>query len=456
MKYEHPPLKAAAKKIKKTDFGDGFTWGVSSSALQTEGACDADGKGPSIWDVFSKEKKKILNNDSPAVACNFYGQYKEDIALLKKLNIPNYRFSISWSRILPNGTGQVNQKGLDFYHKVIDACIGAGIEPWVTLYHWDLPAALQEQGGWTNRKIIGWFEEYVRVCVNAYKGKVKCWMVLNEPMVFTGAGYFLGVHAPGKKGLSNFLPAIHHAVMCQSGGARIIRQLQPDAQIGTTYSCSYVTPQTDSKRDKEAAKRIDALLNRMFIEPALGLGYPMETIPFLKRLQKYMKPGDEEKMIFDFDFIGIQNYTREVVSYTFYIPYLQAKLVPADKRKVFRTAMNWEVYPEAIYEMIKKFGHYKKVKKVIVTENGASFPDLLEDNAVNDTERINFLGSYLEQVLKAKQEGHKVEGYFVWSLTDNFEWAEGYHQRFGLIYVDFATQQRTVKKSGYWYRDFLK
>jgi beta-glucosidase len=456
MKHEHPPLSATAKKIKRADFGEGFTWGVSASALQTEGAHNEDGKGPSIWDEFAQQKKKIANNDTPETACNFYHNYKEDIALLKQLNVPNYRFSISWPRVLPEGTGKINQKGIDFYHKVIDTCIEAGIEPWVTLYHWDLPAALQQQGGWTNRNIIAWFEEYVKVCINAYKGKVKYWMVLNEPMVFIGAGYFLGVHAPGKKGLSNFLPAIHHAVMCMAAGGRIIRQLQPEAQIGTTFSCSYVSPYTDSKRDKDAAKRIDALLNRMFIEPTLGLGYPMETIPFLKRINKYVKPGDEEKMVFDFDFIGIQNYTREVVSYTFYIPYLQARLVPADKRKVFRTAMNWEVYPEAIYEMIKKFAHYKKVKKVIVTENGASFPDSIEENAVNDTERINFLASYLEQVARAKEEGHKIEGYFVWSLTDNFEWAEGYHQRFGLIYIDFKTQQRIVKRSGNWYRDFLK
>ena len=455
MMHEHPPLSAHARRLRKNQFSPDFIWGVSTSALQTEGAHNVDGKGPSIWDVFAQQKKKIANNDTPSDACDFYSRYIEDITLMKQLGVKNFRLSLSWPRIFPNGTGHVNQEGIDFYHRVIDACHQAGIEVWITLYHWDLPEALEQQGGWTNRKMIQWFCEYVRVCVNAYKHKVKNWMVLNEPMVFTGAGYYLGIHAPGKKGLVNFLPAIHHAVLCQAEGARVIRAEQPEANIGTTYSCSYVSPYTDSSRDKAAVKRIDALLNRLFIEPALGLGYPMETLPFLKKLDKYMLPGDDEKMKFDFDFIGIQNYTREVVTTAFYIPYVQAKVIPADKRKVFHTGMNWEVYPEAIYEMIKKFSRYKKVKQIIVTENGASFPDHLENNQVIDTERINFIAAYLNQVWKAHQESLKIKGYFIWSLTDNFEWAEGYHPRFGLVYIDFKTQRRYLKQSAFWYADFL-
>ncbi|HEY1039835.1 MAG TPA: family 1 glycosylhydrolase, partial [Bacteroidia bacterium] len=364
-------------------------------------------------------------------------------------------FSISWPRILPQGTGTVNQKGIDYYKSIIDTCMEHEIEPWVTLYHWDLPLSLQQKGGWTNREILKWFEEYVAVCVNAFKDKVSNWMVLNEPMVFAGAGYFLGVHAPGKKGIASFLSAMHHAVLCQSIGLRTIKKLQDNSFVGTTFSCSYITPKTDTDRDKQAAKRVDALLNRSFIEPSLGLGYPMETLPFLKKLDKYILPGDEELMKAEFDFIGIQNYTREVAGYNFFIPFLKAKLIPADKRKVYHTQMDWEVYPEAMYEMIKKFSKYKNVKKVIVTENGAAFPDELIDGEVDDKQRENFLRSYIEQVLRAKEENTKIEGYFVWSLTDNFEWAEGYRQRFGLIHIDFETQKRTIKRSGKWYGQFL-
>ena len=288
------------EKTKETysriDFGEDFYWGVSASALQTEGAADADGKGDSIWDEFSRHKKKIYNNDSPKVASDFYNRYKEDVLLAKQMGIPNFRFSISWPRILPLGTGAVNQKGIDFYKSIIDTCIENEIEPWITLYHWDLPLALQQKGGWTNREILKWFEEYVGVCINAFKDKVNKWMVLNEPMVFTGAGYFLGVHAPGKKGIASFLSAMHHAVLCQSIGLKTIKKLQSTSFVGTTFSCSYITANTDTERDKQAAKRVDALLNRSFIEPSLGLGYPMETLPFLKKLDNYILPGDEELM----------------------------------------------------------------------------------------------------------------------------------------------------------------
>lgn len=439
----------------KNDFGEDFLWGVSASAFQTEGAHDKDGKGLSIWDEFSNKKGVILNDDSPSIATNFYENYKEDIALMKQMGIPNFRFSLSWSRILPNGTGEINQAGIDFYHNVLDACIENGIEPFVTLYHWDLPLELEKKGGWTNREILGWFEEYVAVCINAFKGKVKYWMVLNEPSVFTGAGYFLGIHAPGRKGLNNFLPAMHHALLCQSIGFTKIKQINPEAQVGTTFSCTYVTPKAYTDKDLKAAERVDTLLNKLFIEPSLGLGYPSDALSFLKNISKYVLKGDDDLLKVEFDFIGLQNYTREVVAYNSYIPYLNAKIIPAHKRKVECTSMNWEIYPSAIYYMIKKFSQYEGVKKIIITENGASFFDELKTNVVNDKERIHFIQSYLQQVLSAKQEGCKVEGYFIWSLTDNFEWAEGYKQRFGLVHVDFDSQKRTIKNSGHWYRDFL-
>lgn len=443
-------------KLNKQLFGDDFIWGVSTAAFQVEGACDADGAGESIWDAFTARKGKILNGDHAKTACDFYNNYQRDIDLVKELNIPNYRFSISWTRILPNGTGEVNQAGIDYYNRVIDYCFEVGIEPWVTVYHWDLPQSLELKGGWTNREIVGWFEAYTEICAKAFGDRVKHWMVMNEPAVFTGAGYFFGIHAPGRTGLKNFLPAAHHVVLSIAAGAKVLRRLLPDVQIGTTFSCSHIDPYSDKPRDVNAAIRVDAFVNRLFIEPLLGMGYPIADVAVLKEIEKYILPGDEDHMHFDFDFIGIQNYTREIVKYSFFTPYINARLIKAENRKVPLTNMKWEVYPASIYEVIKKFNGYKQIKKLYITENGAAFTDTVTDGKVEDPKRLGYIQHNLQQVLKAKSEGYKAGGYFVWTLTDNFEWAEGYHPRFGLIYVDFSTQQRIIKASGRWYRDFLK
>ncbi|MFC3197745.1 GH1 family beta-glucosidase [Parapedobacter deserti] len=440
----------------RKDFGDDFKWGVSSAAFQTEGACDADGKGRSIWDTFTARKGKIKNGHNAREACGFYRHYQEDIALIREMSIPNFRFSLSWSRIFPEGIGYCNTKGLDFYERLIDHCLEQGITPWVTLYHWDLPQALQDRGGWTNRDILDWLEEYSG-CVARHLGdRVKHWMVLNEPTVFTGAGYFFGLHAPGLTGIRNFFPAAHHAALAMGRVGRLLRSEVPDAQIGSTFSCSSIHPASERPRDIAAAKRADALINRMFIEPALGMGYPTTDLKALGGIERCMMAGDDALLPFDFDFVGIQCYTREVVEYSFFVPYLQARLVPARKRKVpLVTAMGWEVYPDAIYEMIRKFSAYPNIPDLYITENGAAFPDDLVDGRVDDQLRLRYLQTHLEQVLRAKQEGLDVHGYFVWTLTDNFEWAEGYDARFGLVHVDFETQRRVIKASGRWYGDFL-
>ena len=443
-------------ELNRQLFGSDFHWGVATAAFQIEGSCAIDGRGASIWDVFSNKKGNIKDGHHARTACDFYIDYRRDIALVKKMGIPNFRFSISWSRILPEGTGTINQQGIDFYNGLIDHCIDQGIEPWPTLYHWDLPQALEEQGGWTNREVVSWFSEYVKICAASFGDRVKHWMVMNEPMVFTGAGYFMGVHAPGRKGLKNFLPAVHHVVLSIAAGGRILRSTCPGSFIGTTFSCTHVTPYSTRKKDIGAASRADILFNRLFIEPILGMGYPLDDIPVLNRLKRYFYPGDEDSMSFDFDFIGLQNYTREVIRYSLLTPYLHAQLVRADKRNVPITTMKWEVYPAAIYHMLKKFGKYKQIKEIYITENGAAFKDVVVGDEVNDTERLAYLQDHIAQVLKAKSEGVNVKGYFVWTLTDNFEWAEGYHPRFGLIYVDFDTQKRIIKASGKWYADFLK
>ncbi len=357
---------------------------------------------------------------------------------------------------MPDGIGEVNEAGIAYYNQLIDYCIANEIEPWLTLYHWDLPYALEKKGGWTNREVISWFSQFVSLCATRFGNRVKHWMVMNEPVVFTGAGYFLGIHAPGRRGMDNFLPAIHHTTLSIAEGGRILKKiLPPDAQVGTTFSCSYIQPYRNLPRDQKAANRVDALLNRLFIEPLSGLGYPDKELPILKNIKKYMQPGDEGKMVFDFDFIGIQNYTREVVKNSWFTPYINASLITAPKRKVATTAMRWEIYPEAIYKMIEKFSAYTNIKKLYITENGAAFADEIKDGEVNDIERIKYLETHIAQVLKATQDGLKIDGYFVWTLTDNFEWAEGYHPRFGLIHVDFDTQKRTIKNSGKWFADFL-
>jgi beta-glucosidase len=440
----------------KSHFGDDFLWGVSTAAFQIEGSHDADGKGPSIWDVFTAKKGRVKSNHHARTACNFYSSYQTDINLIRKLNIPNFRFSISWSRLLPDGTGTVNPAGIAYYNRLIDYMLECGIEPWVTLYHWDLPHALELKGGWTNRESTDWFTEFTELCARTFGDRVKNWMVMNEPSVFTGAGYFLGVHAPGKRGITNYAKAVHHVTLATSAGARMLRMILPKANIGTTFSCTYIEPASDKKKDIAAAKRVDTLLNRTFIEPILGMGYPQADLPVLNKLNKYMLPGDSEKMAFDFDFIGLQCYTREVVRSSMLTPYIGAALVTAKKRKVpLITEMQWEVYPPAIGHILKRFSQYEGIKKLIITENGAAFPDTLLNGEVNDTERTQYIQDHLNEILKAKNEGAKADGYFVWSLTDNFEWAEGYHARFGLIHIDFDTQQRTIKQSGRWYSRFL-
>jgi beta-glucosidase len=443
----------------KADFGPGFKWGAATAAYQIEGAWNLDGKGPSIWDTFTHQNGKIKGDTSGDVACDFYHRYRDDISLLSQMNMDVFRFSISWSRILPNGIGQINQKGMDFYHAVIDTCLEMGIEPWITLYHWDLPQALEDKGGWANREIINWFGEYVDVAVKAFGNKVKNWMVFNEPAAFTGLGYMTGTHAPGVKSLGKYPKVIHHVVLCQAEGGRIVRSLLPDANVGTTYSMSAIHPKAQNKKHLGAAKRMDALLNRLFIEPALGLGYPTKDFGYLKEVEKHMKEGDDQKMIFDFDFHGVQNYFRIVATHSAFPPVLWANQVKPKKLvkdETELTDMKWEVYPAGIYEVIKQLAAYNGVKKIYVTENGAAFPDQVEGDSVHDARRVQFFKDYLAQVLKAKNEGAPVDGYFVWSLMDNFEWAEGYYPRFGLVHVDYQTQKRTIKDSGLWFKEFLK
>jgi beta-glucosidase len=447
------------KKVEftKAAFGNDFLWGVSTAAYQIEGAFDEDGKSNSIWDNFVQKHQHIKDGSTGNITCDFYHNYASDIDIVKSLNMQVFRFSTAWSRVLPQGTGTPNQKGLDFYHRVIDKCLENNIQPWLTLYHWDIPQVLQDKGGWMNRDVIGWFSEYVNLITKTYGDKVKDWIVLNEPTAFTAVGYGLGIHAPGLRGIHHLLPAIHHAAMCQAEGGRIVRSNVANANIGTTFSCSHIMPLRSFEKDRKAVERWDALLNRLFIEPSLGMGYPISSLPFLSKIEKHIKEGDLQKLAFEFDFIGIQNYTREVVKNIWYIPYMHGlEIKPAKRGAKEISEMGWEVYPESMYETLKRFSAYKGVKKIYVTENGCALQDELVNNRVHDVQRIDYLNRYFEQMLRAKNEGINVGGYLCWTLLDNFEWREGYKPRYGLVYVDFKTQKRIIKDSGYWFRDFLK
>lgn len=439
----------------KTDFGSDFKWGVAAAAYQTEGAWNLAGKGESTWDHFSHKRGKIERGETADVAADFYNRYAEDIDLIRSMNFKAFRFSLSWPRILPSGTGEINREGLDFYHRVIDQCLASGLEPWITIYHWDLPQILEDQGGWTNRKIVDWFSEYTDVVTKEFGAKVKNWMVLNEQLSFTVGGYLAGFMAPGRRSIGGFLKAVHHSVLCNAEGGRIIRRNVPDANIGTTFFTAYIEPVDQDVKNLKAARRIDAGINRMFIEPALGLGYPSDALPVLKKIRKLYEAGDEERMVFDFDFIGIQYYFRSVVAKSM-IPVVRAREVKAKDRGVPVNEMQGEIYPEGLYQILKKFYHYPGVRNLLVTENGTCVPDRIENGQVHDIRRIEFFRDHLVATLKAKQDGVPVNGYFVWSPTDNFEWDKGFRPRFGLVYVDFNTLQRTMKDSGKWFQEFLK
>jgi len=434
--------------IKASDFGNDFLWGVAVAAAQIEGASDKYGKGPSIWDTFAKK---------PGNACDFYHRFREDLALVKFLNFKVFRFSISWPRLLPFGSGLINQEGIKFYHEVIDECLKLDIVPYITLYHWDLPEALEQEGGWASFSVNGAFNSFVELCGREYGDKVKNWIVMNEPFGFTSLGYMLGIHAPGQTGLTNFFTAVHHAAIAQADGGRILRSEVSSANIGTTFSCSEIIPFTDSDADQLAAKRMDSLVNRLFIEPLLGMGYPTADWEVLEKFAiKHSTWRHTTRLTFDFDYIGLQNYFPLTVKYNAFVPVLQAWEVKAKTRKKPFTAMGWEVNAKSFYNIIKQFAAYPQIKKLMITENGAAYKDILgSDGKVHDQERIAYFEQYLTALLELKIEGFPISGYMAWTLMDNFEWAEGFDKRFGLIYTNFKTQERTVKDSGYWFKEFL-
>ena len=440
--------------MPKVTFPKDFVWGCATASYQIEGAWNEDGKGESIWDRFTHEPDHIMNGDTGDVACDHYHRYKEDVALMKELGLKGYRFSIAWSRIFPAGKGQINQKGLDFYSRLVDELLGAGITPFPTLYHWDLPQGLQDEGGWANRETAKHFAEYASTVVDHLGDRVKSWMIFNEPSVFTHLAYLSGIHAPGIRDSRLAMQSSHVVNLAQGLAARAIRATGKAEQVGTAFSMSGNEPASDSEEDVAAAERRFRFSNLWFLEPAMNGRYP-EAYVSEKAVQRLgIQPGDMEIAKCDLDFIGINLYSGQLVEHDPQDMNLGARTVP--RRDVEHTEFGWEVVPEAIHDVTMRIWQDYK-KPIYITENGCSYGDAPgADGAVHDERRTKFLQRYIAQVGRAIEEGADVRGYYHWSSMDNFEWGMGYSQRFGLIYVDFETQKRYVKDSGLWYRDVIK
>lgn len=441
------------RTISAADFGD-FLWGAATSAYQIEGAHNADGKELSVWDVFSHRRRKIKGGHNGDTACDHYHRWRQDVELLAELGLNSYRFSLSWPRLV-RADGSANEAGFAHYRRLLAALHEKNIRPLVTLYHWDLPQYIEERGGWANRDIIRHFTDYTTLVIEKLGDLINDFIVLNEPMIFLTLGYLLGLHAPGKRSIKKFFAASHHALLAQAEAARTIRAAIPGARIGTTVSTTAVYPASERPRDLLAAERFDVLYNTFYVDPVVGRGYPTRHFPFLRRIEKYVQPGDMEALRFDFDFWGINTYTRKVVRYSRITPVIHWRELK-NPPGAAANCMNWEVYPEGLYDLLKKFSAYPEIRELMVSENGFAAEDQLVAGRVADAERIGYYREYIGQVLRAKQEGVNVTGYFAWSLLDNFEWAEGYRPRFGLVHVDYLTQKRTIKDSGYWFRDFVR
>jgi beta-glucosidase len=438
-------------------FPKNFLWGAATAAYQIEGAWKEDGKGESIWDRFAHTPGKIKNGDTGDVACDSYHRWEEDIALLRAMNLNSYRFSISWPRVQSAGTGPKNSKGVDYYSRMVDALLEAQIRPLVTLYHWDLPQALQDAGGWPNRDTASRFADYVGLISRDLGDRVSDWMLFNEPSAFVDLGYLEGRHAPGRKSLVDFLRASHTVNLAQGEGFRALKAVRPSARVGTAFSMSPCEPATNSEEDQLAAERAHAITNLWFLEPALKGRYP-DALAFLPETVMGIQSGDFEKMKAPLDFIGINLYYRMIASAPSAferLSHAQQWLFPvkmAGGEQGPKTDMGWEVWPQALYDMVARITHDFNRPVIEITESGCAYNDGPDTNGViHDSRRIEYHRQYLQALAQAMADGADVRSYHAWSLMDNFEWAEGFSQRFGLAYVDFKTQKRTIKESGRWY-----
>lgn len=431
-----------------THFPSSFVWGVATSSFQIEGAADKDGKGPSIWDTFCRVPGAIADATDGLTACDHYQLWEQDLAMIADLNVDAYRFSISWPRVRPTGAGEWNEQGLAFYERLVDALVAKGIKPYITLNHWDLPEALQTNGGWANRDTVHRFVEYAIGVAARLGDRVTAITTHNEPWVMAHLGHETGIFAPGVKDRKIATQVAHHLMLSHGLALQALRAAGSKAKLGIVLNLSPMHPATDAPEDISKTHLEDGRLLRWYMEPLFHAKYPQDVLDFLGADAPEVHPGDLQAIATPMDFLGVNYYSRSVVS----------AAGPWDVHTSGRevTEMGWEVYPEGLTELLVRLHNDYKVPPLYVTENGGAFKDNLEDGRIHDTHRTDYIARHIAAMADAMRQGVHMEGYMVWSLMDNFEWASGYEKRFGIVHVDYATQRRTLKNSALWYRDFLK
>jgi beta-glucosidase len=441
----------------RLDFPRDFVWGTATAAYQIEGAWDQDGKGESVWDRFASTKGKIADGSNGRVACDHYHRYAADFDLMKELGLASYRFSISWPRIIPDGRGPVNPKGLAFYERMVDAMLERGIRPFATLFHWDLPQALQDAGGWTARATVDAFVRYTEVVTKALGDRVKDWMTHNEPWVVAYVGHLFGDHAPGLRELKTALAVAHGILLSHGKAVPVIRVHSPGARVGIVHNLEWVEPASQREEDVAAAMRHDGAFNRWFLDPVFRGRYPGDMVAWFADALPEIRTGDMQTMAASIDFLGVNYYTRRIMAHdpagrgTQGRSVLAARQVhwPFTPRADFE---EWEMAPEGLYRTLMRLAHEYRPGFMYVTENGTSLPDAPgPDGLVHDPVRTRYIARHAAAVHQAIADGADVRGYFLWSFMDNFEWGFGFTKRFGMTHVDYATQKRTVKDSGRWY-----
>ena len=444
-------------------FPDGFVWGAATASYQIEGAAREDGRGPSIWDTFSRTPGRVFAGHTGDVACDHYHRYVDDVALMADLGLASYRFSVAWPRVQPDGTGPVNVAGLDFYDRLTDELLGKGIDPVVTLYHWDLPQSLEDLGGWTNRLTAEAFAEYAQIVYARLGDRVRTWTTLNEPWCSAYLGYSSGRHAPGRREPATSFAAVHHLLLGHGLAARALRAGGAPS-VSITLNPSVVFPvDPESAADREAVRIIDGLSNRMFFDPLLKGQYPADMLAHMARFTdlSYIRDGDLATINAPIDVLGVNFYTPAYVSARPGTP--AAPDQPGSEGIAFRdpngpvTDMNWLIEPSGLTSLLKRIHDDYPGTAMMITENGAAYPEGPDGGGeVHDTRRIEYLDAHLRACHDALAAGVDLRGYFVWSLMDNFEWAEGYAKRFGIVHVDYTTQQRVLKDSAKWYREVIR
>ena len=448
------PTSATLPALARKDFAADFLWGCSTSAYQIEGAAEQDGRVPSIWDTFAATPGKVRDGSTGMIACDHYRRWPEDLDIARDLGLNAYRFSVAWPRIVGAPGAAPNQRGLDFYSRLVDGMLERGLEPWVTLYHWDLPQYLQDVGGWNNRATIDAFVDYTDIMSRHLGDRVKHWITHNEPWCTAIHGNMDGMHAPGNRSVPLALQVCHNVLVSHGKAVPVIRANVPGAKVGIALSLHPVQAASDSALDLAAMQRHDAFRNRWFLDSLYGRGYPEETIAQFGANAPTVEAGDMAAIAAPTDFLGVNYYFPEVVSDAPLASPLHTEVVlPAGRE---RTDFGWEVAPAGMTGLLERIERDYHPGPMYVTENGSSYDDVVgPDGEVDDGARRDYLIRHLAAVRDAVAAGVDVKGYFAWSLLDNFEWAEGYLRRFGLTHIDFETQRRTLKTSGKWYAAFL-